>query len=115
MFTAARGAWVGLGFVAIVIGDPAFVVQVVAASHAAPPAAAGGWVLWALISQLPLTLLGPVLLLGRSARLARRVDPWVRRLRAAAAPVVTVALAGAGLLMVLDAGTELAVGSFLIR
>ena len=103
-----------VAFVGIVVLDVPFDVHVAAASTQPLVAWLGGWAVWALLSQLPLTLLVLLTLVGRQ----QRFSVAVRRAWALVSPrvdlVVTWFLGGTSLLMLLDAGSFLARGSFLV-
>ncbi|MDO4919131.1 hypothetical protein [Kocuria sp.] len=103
-----------LVFIGIVVFDLPFDVHVAVAAAQPSAVVVAGWVIWALVSQLPLTLLVLLTLLGRQERFSRlmqrawkRVSPWVNSL-------VTLLLGAASLLMLLDAGRFLLAGHFLI-
>ncbi|RKQ35172.1 hypothetical protein [Kocuria tytonis] len=101
-------------FVGIVIFDPPFDIHVAVAASQPLPRVVLGWVVWALVSQLALTLLVILTLVGRQERFSRvmrrawtAVAPWVNLL-------VTALLGLAAVLMVLDAAMYLVMGRFLI-
>ena len=104
----ARNAWAlyvtALVFVGIVVFDPPFDIHVAVAATQPLPVMVLGWVAWALISQIALTLLLLLTALGRQERFSAvmqrawaRISPWV-------GVAVTVLLALAALFLVLDAG-----------
>ncbi len=102
-------------FVAIVVLDLPFDVHVAVASARPLTWAVVGWIVWALLSQLPLTLLVALTAVGRQERFSRimrrawdTVSPGVNLL-------VTWLLALAALLMALDSGARLLAGHFLVR
>lgn len=103
-----------LVFVAIVVLDLPFDVHVAAAATQPLVSAVLGWIAWALISQLPLTLLVLLTVAGRQERFSRvtrrawtALAPWVNLL-------VTALLGLAALVMLVDAGAFLGLGRFLI-
>ena len=101
-----------LVFVGIVVLDIPFDIHVAVAASQPLPRVVIGWVAWALLSQIALTALVLLTLLGRFSTVMRRT--W-----AAVAPritvVVTALLGLASLLMLLDAGLFLWAGRFLIE
>ena len=103
-----------LVFVGIVVLDIPFDVHVAVAASQPLPRMVLGWVVWALLSQIALTALVLLTLLGRQ----ERFSAVMRRAWAAVAPrisvVVTALLGLASLLMLLDAGLFLWAGRFLI-
>lgn len=114
----ARNAWAlyvtALVFVGIVVFDPPFDIHVAVAAAQPLPVMVLGWVAWALISQIALTLLLLLTALGRQERFSAvmqrawaRISPWV-------GVAVTVLLALAALFLVLDAGRFLLLGHFLV-
>ena len=104
-----------LVFVGIVVLDIPFDVHVAVAASQPLPRMVLGWVVWALLSQIALTALVLLTLLGRQ----ERFSTVMRRTWAAVAPritvVVTALLGLASLLMLLDAGLFLWAGRFLIE
>ena len=100
-------------FVGIVVLDIPFDVHVAVAASQPLPRMVLGWVVWALLSQIALTALVLLTLLGRQ----ERFSAVMRRAWAAVAPrisvVVTALLGLASLLMLLDAGLFLWAGQFL--
>ncbi|MCT1545548.1 hypothetical protein OG312_06030 [Kocuria rhizophila] len=102
-----------LVFVGIVVLDIPFDVHVAVAASQPLPRMVLGWVVWALLSQIALTALVLLTLLGRQ----ERFSAVMRRAWAAVAPrisvVVTALLGLASLLMLLDAGLFLWAGQFL--
>ncbi|RLZ02716.1 hypothetical protein CWC38_09660 [Kocuria tytonicola] len=114
----ARNAWAlyvtALVFVGIVVFDPPFDIHVAVAAAQPLPVMVLGWVAWALISQIALTLLLLLTVLGRQERFSAvmqrawaRISPWV-------GVAVTVLLGLAALFLVLDAGRFLLLGHFLV-
>ena len=114
----ARTAWAlyvtALVFVGVVVFDPPFDLHVAAAGGQPFPLVVLGWIAWALISQLPLTVLLLLTVLGRQERFSTvmqrawtRISPW-------AGGAVTVLLGLAALFLLLDAGRFLLVGRFLV-
>lgn len=103
-----------LVFVGIVVLDIPFDIHVAVAASQPLPRVVLGWVAWALLSQIALTALVLLTLLGRQ----ERFSTVMRRTWAAVAPritvVVTALLGLASLLMLLDAGLFLWAGRFLI-
>ena len=104
-----------LVFVGIVVLDIPFDIHVAVAASQPLPRVVIGWVAWALLSQIALTALVLLTLLGRQ----ERFSTVMRRTWAAVAPritvVVTALLGLASLLMLLDAGLFLWAGRFLIE
>ena len=114
----ARNAWAlyvtALVFVGIVVFDPPFDIHVAVAATQPLPVMVLGWVAWALISQIALTLLLLLTLLGRQERFSAvmqrtwaRTSPWV-------GVAITVLLGLAALFLVVDAGWFLLLGHFLV-
>lgn len=105
---------VALGFIAVVMGDPAFDVQVVAAARLPWPEAIAGWLVWSVCSQI---LLIPVVILLAFPR--DRVDLGKlaeigAHIRRRSSRVVTPLIVTIGLLLMVDAGKRLLTGTFLI-
>lgn len=113
-----RSAWglyvTAAVFVAIVIFDVPFDLFVAASATQAAPIAGAGWVAWALISQFPLTLLAVVTLVGRQRGVAITMTRWWRVIQPYASAAVTVALALAALLLLIDSTKLLVFGQFLV-
>lgn len=103
-----------LVFVGIVVLDIPFDIHVAVAATQPLPRVVLGWEAWALLSQIALTALVLLTVLGRQ----ERFSAVMRRAWAAVAPrisvVVTALLGLASLLMLLDAGLFLWAGRFLL-
>lgn len=102
-----------LGFVVVVVGDPAFDVQVVNAGHAHLTLNVAGWLIWVALSQFPLVILAVAMALGRYRRLAEimRVG-WLRAAPTARA-LATALILAAALVLAADAVDQLFFGHFL--
>lgn len=113
-----RAAWglylTAVAFVAIVIFDVPFDLHVAAAATQGPLLAGLGWVAWAVISQLPVTVLALLTLSGRQHGVARRMTAWWRAVSPYAWLAVTAALGLAASFLLADAGRMLLLGRFLI-
>lgn len=114
----SRSAWglyvTALVFVAIVIFDVPFDVFVAASATQSAPIAGAGWLAWALISQLPLTLLATMTVAGRQQGIADVMTRWWRAVQPYTSVAVTVLLALAALLLLIDSAQLLVFGRFLI-
>ncbi|MDO5645428.1 MAG: hypothetical protein Q4G21_07045 [Dermabacter sp.] len=104
-------ALIALGFVAVVVGDPAFDVQVVESARVSLAASIAGWMLWSVLSQLPLVILACAVAIGRYRRLATWMDATWRRLSPIVHRLGTVLILAAGILLVADGLRRLLVGA----
>lgn len=113
-----RAAWglylTAMAFVAIVIFDVPFDLHVAAAATQGPLLAGLGWVAWAVISQVPVTVLALLALSGRQRGVARRMTAWWRTVSPYAWLAVTAAVGIAALFLLADAGRMLLLGRFLV-
>ncbi|NKE10274.1 MULTISPECIES: hypothetical protein [Kocuria] len=106
-------AVIGLGFVAVVVGDPAFDVQVVQAGHAPLALNVAGWLIWAALSQFPLVILAAAVGLGRYRRLAEIMRAGWLRAAPTASALATALILAAALVLAVDALDRLLFGHFL--
>ncbi|GAB2626688.1 hypothetical protein GCM10009696_35660 [Kocuria himachalensis] len=103
-----------LGFVAIVVFDVPFEIFVTAAGDQPHWLVGAGWTLWALISQLPLTLLLLAIMAKRHTAMVRIVTAAQKRLGPLAHLLLGTALGLVGLFLTVDAVRFLAIGRFII-
>jgi hypothetical protein len=103
-----------LGFVAIVVFDVPFEIFVATAGDQPQWLVGAGWILWALISQLPLALLLVAIMAKRHTAMVRIVTAAQKRLGPLAHLLFGAALGLVGLFLTVDAVRFLAIGRFLI-
>ena len=103
-----------LGFIGIVVFDVPFEIFVATAGDQPPWLVGTGWMLWALISQLPLALLLAAIMAKRHTPMVRIVTAAQERLAPLAHLLLGTALGLVGLFLVVDAVRFLALGRFLI-
>lgn len=103
-----------IGFVAVVVFDLPFDVLVTTSTGQPLLLAAGGWGVWAVLSQAPVTALAIAVAAGRHAGAMAFLDRVRSRLGPLAGVVITACLAVAAVLLVADATQFLARGRFLI-
>lgn len=104
-----------LVFVGIVIFDLPFDIHVAVAAAQPLPWGVAGWIVWALVSQLPLTLLAVLTAFGRQERFSKvmrrawdTISPWVNL-------GLTWLLALVALFLLVDSGAFLLTGQFLVH
>ena len=102
------------GYVAIVIFDLSFDVLVRASASQPLLVAIPGWITWAVLTQLPATLLGIAAAWNHHQVLAGRLSRVWSRLAPAAGTLVSACLLLAGLVLIADAAEFLAQGRFLL-
>ena len=113
--SGARLLAVGVVFAAAAALDPTFVGLVVVAGRGEP-----WWqvviahLLWATVSQLPLTAILVAVATGRHVRLTAWFQGWWARMRPTARWLLTGVLVLAGAFLVLDATWLFATGEFLV-
>ena len=113
--TGAGLALVGVLFAASATADPTFVGVVVVAGRGEPWwLVAVAHLLWAVLSQLPLTALLLAVATGRHERLVVWFQGWWARARGPGRRALTGLLLAAGLFVTLDAAWFLATGEFLV-
>ncbi|WP_222272572.1 hypothetical protein [Modestobacter marinus] len=95
--------------------DPSFVALTVLAGRGQEVLAVGlAHLLWALISQAPLTLLLVAIAVGSHEGAVERFRSWWERAQPVVRRVVTAAALAVGAVLVLDAGWWFASGEFLL-
>ncbi|MEF3121783.1 hypothetical protein [Kocuria flava] len=103
-----------VGYVAIVVLDLSFDVLVRASAAQPLTVVVPGWLVWAVLTQAPLVVLGTAVALDRHTRVATAMSRLWRRLAPAAGTLVTACLGVAGLVLAADGAEFLVRGRFLL-
>lgn len=105
---------VALGFVALVTADVPFVVTIGLSSHHPPWIVVPAFIVWAIISQVPLFILCVAVLFNRHGRVAEWIGAAWSAARRWIRIAIPLAIAAVCVLLLADAARYFLVGRFLV-